>query len=198
MSTLLLKTNINVCILDPGAFMISKEILKWRNTSLILELSILNTGEIPASFHKKVMPPLERQNKSLYHPKLRNKQLLVTINDVNMNSANNLIHLEHLRCYSDHGGWWFPDGSWYSVENMVSFISLFSSSLNKAGNIETNNDRLLKKFALLMNEQMLLEDSTIKTFEAKLVRLCMNMRASDEVRNLSKALADLSGKIHFL
>ena len=196
-STLLLKTNINVCIMDPGAFMISKENLKWRNTSLILELSILNTGEIPASFHKKVMPLLERQNKSLYHPKSRNKQLLVTIDDVNMNSANNLIHLEHLRCYSDHGGWWFPDGSWYSVKNMVSFISLFSSSLNKAGNIETNNDRLLKKFALLMNEQMLLEDSTIKTFEAKLVRLCMNMHASDEVRNLCKALADLSGKIHF-
>ena len=113
-----------------------------------------------------------------------------------MNSANN-PSISNIYDVSDHGGWWFPDGSWYSVENMVSFISLFSSSLNKAGNIETNNDRLLKKFALLMNEQMLLEDSTIKTFEAKLVRLCMNMRASDEVRNLSKALADLSGKIHF-
>ena len=194
-SSMLLQNKVNVCVVDPGAVNVSKLEPELTNELMKIDITAFSTQNTPCSFHKKILPLLEKESSNRYRPKKLDTTLIVVIDDVNVPSKNNLKHIEHSRCYADYSGWWFPNGNWCKVDNVVFSISCPSKKINSKGN-NTQCNRLLKNYALLLNEQVILESAILNTFQAKLVKLCMNAKASDEVRNLSKTIAGLSDKLH--
>ena len=91
---MLLQNKVNVCVVDPGAANVSKLEPELTNELIKIDITAFSTQNTPCSFHKKILPLLEKESSNRYRPKKLDTTLIVVIDDVNVPSKNNLKHME--------------------------------------------------------------------------------------------------------
>jgi hypothetical protein len=74
-------------------------------------------------FHSQVSNYIEQANTSRFRPANNGDPVLIHIDDLNFQSASNVVSLEMFRMHEDFEGWWFPDNKWYNVDKINWLIS---------------------------------------------------------------------------